>query len=235
MLRGDVGTVEYTLIRTGLAREGEPIYSFRLVSCPTVGLDSLAQALAERTALNATDVKAVMEALPTEIITLLASGKAVDLGHLGRLLPTLKGSTTDLQHTLKSSEVAQFKVVFRMKQACQTKLRQLVSFSRVTHQVTPVISSLFDVNTEQYDVGAVGHLLRLRGERLNLDKTKPEEGVFLGGLRGEIYPRIGKTWLEVLIPEGVTFPASVEVRATYGSTTLRVGVASTELRAAELT
>ena len=232
MLRGEVGVIEYALSKTNKERDSEPIYSFRLINRQTIGLDAIAQAIAESTSLNAVDVKTVIEALPTQIIQHLASGRTVELGELGSIMPTLTGGTTDPNQTLNNNNTDQLKVVFRFKQTILSQLRGLVSFNRVTDPVVPIITSLFDVNANHYDVGAVGHTLRLRGERLNIDKTKNEEGVFIGDVRAEIYPRIGKTWLEAIIPATVTFPASVEVRAAYGSNTLRIGIGETELSAA---
>lgn len=83
----------------------------------------------------------------------------------------------------------------------------------------PIITTFYDVASEQYDRYTPGSIVRLMGDNLKFDRAAGDEGVFLQHATGEtrlmIYSVAGERQIDALMPTALDGAVRVVVRARY--------------------
>lgn len=82
--------------RKGVAkRAGQVLYYAHQCPTPRTSLETIAQRIQDATALSRADVHACIIALAEAVVEEVAQGRAVDLGDIGRLRPTVGSKLVD--------------------------------------------------------------------------------------------------------------------------------------------
>ncbi len=173
----------------------------------------------EKTALSDTDVRGVLNALRTEIADALAKGMTVELDGLVRFSVSLSGSYDNADVVLNRGN-ADLKVNAHADLSLQQLVARQAEYERVEREVRkPIIRTVLDAASEQYDRYTPGGIIRINGSNLAFDKTKPDEGVFVSDgtteKRLSVYAVAGEKEIIALMPADVSGDLTLRVRTRY--------------------
>jgi HU domain fused to wHTH, Ig, or Glycine-rich motif/Domain of unknown function (DUF4469) with IG-like fold len=191
----------------------------RVVQGQRVGLDALIEGIVGRTTLSTADVQAAVTALTEEIRTVLTRGDTAVIDGLVTFNVSLSGNFATPDATI-SRDTAQLSLFIQTDSRFQAAIVAAVSYERVVRDIKgPIITSFYDVATAAFDRYTPGSIIRLQGDHLKFDLTKPDEGLFLrnGGdeMRASVYSNAGARQLDALVPATLTGVVQVVVRARY--------------------
>ncbi len=208
--------IRYQIVPNRL-QEGK--FYARVISTGKLETRHLLPNVVEKTALSDTDVRGVLNALRTEIADALAKGMTVELDGLVRFSVSLSGSY-DNADVIISRNNAALKVNVRADLSLQQLVAQRAEYERVEREARkPIIRTVLDAASEQYDRYTPGGIIRIKGSNLAFDKTKPDEGVFVGDgtteKRLSVYAVTGEKEIIALMPADVSGDLTLRVRTRY--------------------
>ncbi len=206
-------TVKYRLQRFGPSK-GK--WWFRIVHKRTRSLDEVAQNIGRATSLSDIDVLAAADALTNEIKAALTQGESVRIDGLGTFKLSASGLADDHDAQL---DTQQLDIVFSPNQRLRRHVRNHAERERVIpRQRAPEPQQFTDSASERHDAYTAGRIGKLYGHTLKLDPNDPQQGVFFVGqdgseMRVSIYAHLGDRWLYFGIPDELTGPQRIIVRA----------------------
>lgn len=209
-------------------KEGAFFYA-RVLRGDVVGLQQMIANITSRTSLSAGDVSSVVTALIDEVKSILASGQDAVIDGLASFSPTLSGSFETPDYSITRSN-AQLGVSININSRLRSEIAAMATYERELNIVkVPIISTVFDIATKMYDLYTPGDVIRLLGDNLRFDSSKPDEGIFVHGavsvIRLNSYSVIGQKRIDALVPADVDIQdMTIEVRTRYTELgDLRVG------------
>lgn len=115
----------YDLYPTPTPKESKrkPTLHARVVSSETVSTESLAEIIADRSTVNAGEVKAVLDLLSNVLIWELSQGRHVHLDGLGYFHLTLNCPPVESEKEIRSESVSVRNIVFRPEQKLKNKTK----------------------------------------------------------------------------------------------------------------
>ena len=191
----------------------------RVIQGQRVGLDAMIERIVARTTLSTADVQAAVTALTEEIRTVLTRGDTAAIDGLATFNVILSGSFASPDATI-SRDTAQLNLAIQADSRFQAAIAAAVSYERVVRDIkVPIITSFYDVATAVFDRYTPGSIIRLQGDNLKFDPSRPDEGLFLrnGGdeMRASVYSNAGARQLDALVPTALTGVVQVAVRVRY--------------------
>ena len=208
--------IEYTLSPNNLTTP--PSYSPRVMPKNTRRSTDLAPRLAERTAQTPEAVAAVLTALGDEILHALLAGDSIILDDMVQISATLSGRVATPTGDLPSDSTSGLS--FRGVGKLLTDFKAQAAFTRIAgDNISPDILEVRAINGSLTSLRE-RDLLELAGNRLHLDPTKTDEGLFFvptasgGTVRATVYLDTGDHTLRVQVPDGLTAAATYTLRVT---------------------
>ena len=190
-----------------------------MIAGDTRSLDDMIPNIVAKTALSGTDVKGVISALIDEVRAALADGQTVKIDGLVSFSTSLVGSfeTNDVPITKAN---ARLNVIAREDRALEAAIAADATYTlEVQSTKAPIISSVFDVASNRYDVYTSPGILRIKGDNLKFDPANVDEGVFLNDGNTEtrltVYSSRGERLIEAMLPPGLSGNLTLTVRARY--------------------
>ncbi len=208
--------MKYEIVENPL-KEGS--YYIRLVQGETDTLEDLLLAVEGRTALSATDVKAVVDAIAAELAIRLPR-RSVDLGPLGFHTLGARGSLDSPDDPL--SDDIELRVIIRPYDELEDGVIKAVELEEIERRVfEPIVDYFLNIEPESREQYATANIGRLIGEHLKFDKADATQGVFFVAeddteLRVSSYSHVAGKRVEFLIPPGLTGVQRIVVRARFG-------------------
>lgn len=102
-----------------------PAWYANAVSSGKVGIDELAEGIANASTMSRADIYGVIVALVDEVVTRLADGKLVEMGKLGTLRMTVNSEGTDAESKVSASLVKKINVRYRAGSDIKTKVQSI--------------------------------------------------------------------------------------------------------------
>jgi hypothetical protein len=209
-------------------KEGAFYYA-RVLRGDAVGLQQMIANITSRTSLSGSDIASVVTALVDEVKSILASGQDAVIDGLVSFSPTLSGSFETPEYYVTRLN-AQLGISTNINSRLRNDVAAMTTYERELNIVkVPIISTFFDVSTKMYDIYTAGDVIRLLGDNLRFDSSKPDEGIFVQGsglpIRFYSYSVIGQKRIDALVPLDVNIQdMTVELRTRYTEDgSLRVG------------
>src|SRR5262245_40357022 len=191
----------------------------RVIQGQRVGLDAMIERIVARTSLTRSDVQATVTAVVEEVRTVLARGDTAVIDGLGTFNATLSGSFADPDVTI-SRDTARLNLAIQPDSRLLGAIVAGANYERVVRDVkVPIVTSFYDAATATFDRYTPGSVVRLQGDHLKFDRSKPDEGMFLrnGGdeVRISVYSVVGARQLDALVPATMSGVVQVTVRTRY--------------------
>jgi hypothetical protein len=189
--------------------------------------------VAQRTGMSIATIQSVFTAYQVELVKSLVRGESPEIGDLGYLITSLRGTFTSPLNVI-TAQNADLQITIIPARSLVHQVRAQATFQKITAPTRqPTITAIFDVTSTQSNVFTPGGLLRIVGDDLDFVPDSPTEGVFLsyedperGIIQITRFGRTGKKLVEFTIGKDV-FAASgnptimpggltVTVKASYG-------------------
>ncbi|HPE57864.1 MAG TPA: DNA-binding domain-containing protein [Bacteroidales bacterium] len=100
-------------------------YYATAISSGKVGIDELAQGIANASTMSRADIYGVIVAMVDEIVTQLAEGKIIEMGKLGTLRMTVNSGAAESAEKVTSSLVKKINVRFRVGADIANKVKSI--------------------------------------------------------------------------------------------------------------
>jgi hypothetical protein len=198
----------------------EGTYYIRLVQPEPDTLEELLPAIEGRTALSATDVEGVFDAIEAELHARLPH-RPVDLGPLGSYALGVRGSLEDPDAPLP--EDVEIHINVQADDDLEEDVARAVVLEKAERRVAePIINYFLDIETQSRDQYTAANIGRLIGEHMKFDQSDDTQGVFFvaedgAETRASTYSHVAGKRVEFLIPPDLTGPQRVVVRARFGA------------------
>jgi len=202
--------IEYALVPNPLTPE--PSYSSRVLVKDTLNLEALSEAVANRSGQTRQIVISVIEALAEESLDELLRGNSVNIDGIVQLTPARTGKATSLTDDLSVDGVVG--VNTRAATSLVEEFKASAQFARVTADA--LSPEILKISVLEGALSALrsGQVIVIDGNRLSVDPTQADEGLFLvpvgGGtaLRATLYLDKGEKLLRALLPSGLVTGSS---------------------------
>lgn len=213
-----------------------PSYTPRVRPRATINLTTLGARIAASSTVAAADVQAVLRGLTTQIEADLLAGNWVALDGIGILTSSLTGRVPTPTGPLPANSKVQ--IGFRADTTLRTNLQTDAQLTRVDpSDQSPLLLTLTAESGDGLGSILPGNVLRLQGDRLKVNTTMIDEGVFFVPASGpaiEVDTFLGNGDKELLfiVPSvaGGAVSYTLEVRSRRkGSTALRTSAWPTPL------
>lgn len=193
-----------------------------MVSRQSLGINEFLRYCERSTTLTSADMKAALDCMCNWVRYAAELGKEADFGELGRTRLGIRAQVTKFDDGLdpdKTLLTVSFQVSRQLRQNVADMARssgfEYVPLQRETPR--PRIDSVVDRTVKQEGVYAVGHMLRLTGERLKFDEQRQDEGVFFKSagaaeMRGVEFIHVARRRVDVRVPDGLSGPVDIVLR-----------------------
>lgn len=184
--------------------------------------------VAQRTGMSMATIQSVFTAYQAELVKSLARGESPEIGDLGYLITSLRGTFTSPLEVI-TPQNADLQITIIPARSFVQQVRAQATFQKITAPSRqPTITTIFDVTSKQSNVFTPGGLLRIVGDDLDFVPDSPTEGVFLsyedperGIIQITQFGRTGNKLVEFTIGKDV-FAASGNPTITPGGLTVTV-------------
>jgi predicted histone-like DNA-binding protein len=206
-------TIKYRMQRFG-PREDK--WWFRIAPVRTRTLKEMVQHIEDASSLTRGDVLAAVEALVAQLRRALVQGESVRIDGLGTFRLSAQGLADTHDARL---DPQQLNVTLLPDAGTVRYVRQKAETRREKATVrAPNPGSFTDVVSGRRDAYTPGGIAKLYGSVLKLNPDDPEQGVFFVGGDGSrtrvaVYAHVGVRWIHFLIPQELSGPQELVVRA----------------------